>query len=587
MPKKIIILTLFLCTLNSWAAPDTRFMDVDEVKRGMTGYGLTVFQGMRIERFQVEILGVLKKTGASSDLILARLSGGPLATTGVIAGMSGSPVYLNGRMIGAVAYAWGYAKDTIAGITPIREMLTTFNYKQAPPAAPFRMEEGTNLLHGQEVAYGPATFRPVATPVILSGISPAVYPLLDGPLKKMGFLPVLGGAAGDDIKAGDPGTLEPGSAVGVQLVSGDMSITGIGTVTYAGPEGILAFGHPMMVRGFCSFPMTTAWIHTVMPSLQVSFKMGSPLKLVGTVNQDRQPAIAGTLGTMPDTIPVKMDVSYGGTDSRYSYTIIRDKLLFPKLLSTVMLNTLTEKSAKMGELSCRLEYRLTFEETASGKTRDVTFTDSWAALDTMPSFSNALAQILNPMLYILFNPWAPVRLKNVDIKVQSLPDVRAIQITDLRADVKKVRPGDTITLRVELTPWQGEPFWQTVSLKVPHATRNGKIFFVVSGKAHERFYDRFFAPARHQPATLDHLLQIFNMDRDNSKLVVWSELYQTGLIIGGQQHPDLPESQFKLFAGSQSKAMGAINARLMKEYKTNYYIYGMKVIFMEVDYTRW
>ena len=313
-------------------------MPVQEIRRGMKGYGLSVFQGTKIERFSVKIIGVLRKTGSGSDLILARLKGGPLARTGVIAGMSGSPVYIKGKLIGAVAYAWGFSKETIAGITPISEMLQTFRYKKKKHHPGFRiLGSGKTMLHNRSVASANASFRRVATPLVISGIQPGVFDLVSGEMKKLGFLPVLGGSAGGKMDTATANKLLPGSAVGVQLVGGDMNMTGIGTVTYNGPEGILAFGHPMMRRGFCSFPMTSAYIHTVMPSLNVSFKMGSPIRTVGTIHQDRSPAIAGTMGLKPDTIPVKLSLNYGGKKFRYKYTIIRDRQLFSRLLASVLL----------------------------------------------------------------------------------------------------------------------------------------------------------------------------------------------------------------------------------------------------------
>jgi len=560
---------------------------VSRIERGMSGYGLSVFQGTKIERFSVKIIGVLRKTGSGSDLILARLSGGPLTRTGVIAGMSGSPVYINHRLIGAVSYAWGFSKETIAGITPIHEMLQIFNYKKGKKRPRFRfLKETGSSIHGQDVALGTASFRRVATPLILSGIRPEIFKLLSPWMKKLGFLPVLGGAAGKSSSGSTANKLPPGSAVGVQLVGGDMNMTGIGTVTYNGPEGILAFGHPMMMRGFCSFPMTSAYIHTVMPSLRISFKMGSPIRIVGSIYQDRTPAIAGKMGIKADTIPIKLQMQYGGKRFQYSYTIIRDRQLFARLLAAVMLNTLTARSAAMGALSCRLRYSFTLENLKTKKRRIVVLSDSWAAFNSKPAYFNALVLLLRPINSILFNPFSHVRLRDVSVAIESLPGIQAIRISDLRCDRKKVRPGETVKLKVELTPWRGTPFWKTVTLKVPLSARNSRIFFVVSSKAHERYYDRFFSPAKYTPTTLEEMVDIYNIDRDATKLAVWSELYQQGLVVNGRKLPNLPESRFKLYTSHQAGFTGFLNARLKKEYTTNYFLYGMKFIFLTMDHRK-
>ena len=203
----LLLSAAFIFVSNSITAQKTPdFLPVSQIHRGMQGYGLSVFQGTTIERFSVKIIGILKKTGSGSDLILARLSGGPLAKTGVIAGMSGSPVYINGKLIGAVAYAWGFSKETIAGITPIHEMMQTFTYKKANQPQQFKfLHKGKTKIHGTEVASTTAAFRSVDTPLIISGIKPGVFGLIDKPLRSMGFLPVLGGGAGKvpDAKTAD------------------------------------------------------------------------------------------------------------------------------------------------------------------------------------------------------------------------------------------------------------------------------------------------------------------------------------------------------------------------------------------------
>lgn len=580
----LLLLPMFLAAAGG--SPD--LLPADQVRRGMRGYGLTVFQGTTIEKFQVEILGVLYKTGAGSDLILARLSGGPLKQTGMIAGMSGSPVYVNGKLIGAVAYAWGFAKSTIAGITPIKEMLRIFRYDRSHTLPPFKMQgPGRTLLNDRQLGYRGSHFRPVATPLVFSGINPSLFSLLEERYSKMGFLPLLGGEAGKAINARAGTRLQPGSAVGVQLVGGDISMTGVGTVTWVGKQGILAFGHPMMQRGPCSFPMTTAWVHTLMPSLQLSFKMSSPLSVVGAIDQDRRTGIAGRLGKRAATIPVRLQLASSKGKAAFNFTVIRDELLFANLFGTVVLNTLINHSALYGRASYRIRYAFTLRDQKNGKRYPVRIKDTYATFMNAKGYLNSLVKLLGNLNQVLFNPYRPVRLEGIEVAVEAVPRIQAIEITDLRCDKKKVQPGETVTLRLQLRPFQGKPFWRKLSLTVPRNAQNGKIFFVASSALHERFFDRFFASGRYQPANLEQTVRLLNMNHNSGDLVIWSELAQKGLIVDGTEYPNLPDSMYKLLASSPATPIGKINARLRRIFPTNYFIYGLKLVLLEVDHSRY
>lgn len=589
LTRTLLTLLVFLAATGINAGPASPFIHPQELRRGMNGYGLTVFTGTKIERFNVTIIGVLHNTSDGGDLILAELSGGPLAKTGVIAGMSGSPVYIGNRLAGAVAYAWGFSKSTVCGIQPIGQMLHTFKFTKEKKLPPFRIDPaGPTTVNGQTVAQnGPgSSFRQVATPLICSGFHPSVFEKVISPLKTSGFLPVLGGDADSTIQSSASNVkLEPGSAIGVQLVSGDLNVTGIGTVTYTGPEGVLAFGHPMMMRGFSSFPMTTAWIHTVMPSMQISFKMGSALQQQGTIIQDRDAAIAGSFSVKPDMVPVKITFHQPSMPETLNFRMIRDDLLFPQLFSSVVLNALVSKSAKDGRLSYRMKYRFRIKELRTGKIHTVRFEDSWASFKSALSYQTALASLINPVQMLLMNRHNDAVLEDIDLAIEVQPEIRAVEITDLRCNSKKIRPGQTVKLQVELTPFRGTPFWKTVELKVPASTANGKILFVVSSAAHEQYYNFMFAPGRMQTASLKGLVDIANQSRSSSDLAVWSELARTGLKAGDRQLPNLPGSIFTMIKESKIPELSLLNSRLKKLYRTNYFLYGLKFIILEMDYT--
>ncbi|MDR2734237.1 MAG: hypothetical protein LBC99_06255 [Spirochaetota bacterium] len=561
-------------------------MPASEVKKGMQGYGLTVFEGSAIERFNAEIVGVLYNTGARSDLILARLSGGPLAETGVISGMSGSPVYIEGKLIGAVAYAWGMTKSAIAGITPIQEMLDTFSFEGRPAPRPFKMEKATNTeING--LSYPQQGLNKVATPLVIAGIHPEVYPQLAKAMESEGFLPIPGGEAGSGVTAEQANLrLAPGSAVGVQLVGGDISMTGIGTVTWVGSgkdaNAVLAFGHPMMMRGDSSFPMTTAWIHTVMPSYNVSFKIGSSLASVGAIQQDRAAAIGGRVGVPADTIPVKLAFQIGDRNRGYTLSFIRDPQLFARLFSSTVQSIILENSAQYGLITLGIEYAFTLRETKSGRRETIRIKDGFASLMSSAAWQASLQALVQPIMEAIFSERVDAAIDDIAITITALPEIAAVEISGIAADRKKVRPGDLVTLTVELTPWHEKPFYEKVQIKVPEDTANAKIFFIASSTAAERYWDRYFGEGKYDHYSFDSLVRALSINHDPTELAIWTELSQLGIVAGDEHLPNLPDSRFLMLARSNTPRMRFLNGRLRSLNPTSHFLYGMQYVVLDM-----
>src|SRR3954465_12973761 len=322
----------------------TTQMPIGEIRPGMVGIGHTVFDGTHVEEFKAHIIGVLENViGTHRNLILAKLEGGPLANTGVIAGMSGSPVYIDGKLVGAVSYALGsFSKEPIAGITPIAEMTDSTSFSDVrPPGAkvkveypltrdgltaafrkalnwnrPFADRTGDAQLSGMSSVMGgnggdlATLLRPIATPLVMSGFEPEVADVFTPAFRDQGFIPT-GGHAATTARYGEKpyeGPLKPGDAVGVMLVGGDLQLGATGTVTHIDGDRVYAFGHPMYNLGPTEFPMTRAYVYTVLPSLFSSMKLSSTGEVIGTVLQDRATAIAGKLGDGPHMIPITVSL---------------------------------------------------------------------------------------------------------------------------------------------------------------------------------------------------------------------------------------------------------------------------------------
>ena len=317
-----VLLLTFVAVLTISAAAlaqAPRFFPVSEIRPGMKGTGRTVFQGTTIEDFQVEVLGVLKNYGPKQDMILARLSGGPLEKTGVMQGMSGSPVYIDGRLIGAVAFAFPYATQSIAGIQPIEQMTGVLDQMPANRLLKecrlphlilgvargfvYRIVEKVQRKAGPSGIVQSCTFAgfgadftslvQLQTPLFLSGVTSVAAQQFSSFFTGLGFNPVQGGAAGTVANVGPvPNRLEPGSTVSAELVRGDMNISANGTVTYVDGDKVYAFGHPFLSAGPISVPMSSAYVISLLPKLDTSIKLAFPVDVVGAFQQDRSTGIS-------------------------------------------------------------------------------------------------------------------------------------------------------------------------------------------------------------------------------------------------------------------------------------------------------
>ena len=303
-------------------------MDPDQLKPGMKGVGKTVFQGMKVEEFGVEILGVLKKWRPDGDLILAKLSGGPLEKTGVIAGMSGSPVYIQGKLIGAIAYAWPFATQPIVGITPIGEMLEI-------PREGGEWGEASPQKMG-----GTYSLSPLVTPVMLSGFSPQVLEEMVPFLKGLGCFPLQAegqGMEGQDVRP------QPGSAIGVQLVRGDAEAIAVGTLTYMDGDRVYAFGHSFLNAGGVDFPFTGVYVHSILPSQVISFRFTSSAAPWGRISQDTEAGISGFFKARAKLIPLKISISSAGPVRDYRFEIVDHKMLSSLFFRWASLNVLLSR----------------------------------------------------------------------------------------------------------------------------------------------------------------------------------------------------------------------------------------------------
>jgi hypothetical protein len=381
-PLVVLFVLLGLAAPPAGAAPkpDT-YWQVDDVRPGMKGQGRTVMKGTKIETFDAEVLGVLKNSSPGRDMVLCRLSGLDLDKTGVIAGMSGSPVYIDGKLLGAVAYAWPYGKEPIAGVTPFCQMhgfVESYERRDlAEEAGPRRVGLRTPVrvdglrydavtvaadCAAPEGAAGDGLWMvPLRTPVAATGFTEHSLALLRDRFRGTGLLPVQGGGALARIADEEKNAaLVPGAPLAVALIQGDFDLSGIGTVTHVEGNRVYGWGHPFMGLGGCDFPLMTGYIHTIYPRQSVSFKMGSPLKTVGLINADVSTGIAGWLDRKPDLLPVRMTLvrEPGGAGQTYNVQVVRQRSLLAGLVFTALTNSVDMEGDLPEEMTAELHARI-------------------------------------------------------------------------------------------------------------------------------------------------------------------------------------------------------------------------------------
>ena len=454
-----------LC-LATTSFAQTAFLPVDQIRPGMKGVGRTVFQGTTIEEFQAEVLGVLKNANPKQDLILARLSGGPLERTGVIQGMSGSPVFVDGRLIGAVAFAFPFAKDPIAGIQPIGQMISVLD--QQPATAPLTPVAGINpsespasFVHGllekvqqgksftdvlfpqtTSAALNSASLLGIQTPLYISGVSGAAIQQFAPFFNSFGFSPVQSGGAGSaqTVSAVPPRRLEPGSPVNAEMVRGDISVSANGTVTHVDGNKVYAFGHPFLSAGPMNLPMSTSYVIGVLPKLDVSFKLAVPMDVIGAFQQDRSTGIYGNMGDKPNMIPVSVTVkSSMNTVNTYNYEVANDKFLTPLLMNFTLFSAITASERNNGELTLDITGRVHLKDLEPVNIANVFTSDANGPVI-------ATISAVAPIQYLMMTGDQRAIIDRIDLEIVSTDRKTSATLDRITVDKNEVRPGDTVTL---------------------------------------------------------------------------------------------------------------------------------------------
>lgn len=484
--------------------PDT--LDVKDIKPGMKGYGLTVFEGTSPEKFAVEVIDVLRNFRPRQDLVLIKTDHPRLEVAKVVAGMSGSPIYLNGKMIGAYAYGWTFGSEPIAGVTPIGNMLDdmtrplpTFVHgwptrvggkgsdriqASADTAHPgLRYSDarsGYDLTkHRDEVeAHVKPTLPaiggvvPVSTPLLLGGMTPQAIELASGLLSPLGLEPLAGGggAAGGEAA---PERYVDGGAIGIQLIAGDTTATGLGTVTRVEGDLVSAFGHPMMNSGYTALPAAVSKVLWFLASQQRSFKIGAPVRDVGALVNDRQASITVSHSAKAPVIPVHVRIngSPGAPFTDWSFQVAHEKFMAPSLLAVALGSALQATANERSDVTWSAVSKIRFKNYG-----EVTVEDFGVAVGGTPEPGDFVrSNLVNAIGTVLNNPWENAFVESVDVDVKlsyarEVYRLRGVELLDSEVD-----PGQAVRLRLELEPFSGKVVEKTVRVELPRHLAGEKV----------------------------------------------------------------------------------------------------------------
>src|SRR5687767_1309266 len=549
----------------------TTTMRLEEVRPGMVGVGRTVFHGTELEDFKVHVLGVMRNViGPKRSLILARLEGGPLAKTGVIAGMSGSPVYVDGRLMGAVSYSLGqFSTEPIAGITPIAEMLdatmmgtparatrpVAISFPASPRelldiwardlgrAQPFVTDPSQALLvsGGADLTRVSAMLRPIAVPMIASGFDASVIDPLSPTLAAAGFVTTSSSASQSRssstsqarVNATEDRPLRPGDAVGVGLLTGDFELGATGTVTHVDGDRVYAFGHPLYNLGPTQFPMTRATVQVVLPSLMASSKLASFGPVIGTVQQDRATAIAGRLGAGPSLITVTITLGSDRSPSRtFNFGVVRGFTFTPLLTYLSVANVLTSYERGVGPASYSIRGSASIRSQG-----DLSFEDIFSG--DQPA-GGAAAYVAGPLTALLKNSGEPVDVEKIALTIDATEHQRSARIERVWLDTTRPRAGQKAVVHVALRSARGEEIVRQLPIEIP-ANLTGSLQLIVADAVRTAADDRRETRGADMQR-VSQMMRAFNRARRNNRLYVRLTSPDSGAVVNGEPMAGLPPS---------------------------------------------
>ncbi len=557
MRRAILACALVFLTALCWRSQaqipkSVQTIPVSQIHAGMHGVAYTVFQGTQPEPMGVEVLGVLKNAnGPKGDIILVRLSGTKAEYDGVVAGMSGSPVYFGGKLAGALAFRIGeFSKEPIAGVTPISEMLEINAMDSSPMPGPIEAKAGPETLgktSGPGNANAPLTnfanyLKPIETPLVFSGFSEESVKLFAPQFAAAGIVPVMGVGSISDAKQPDP--VVPGSAISAVLVRGDMDITATCTVTYIDAGHLLACGHPLMQFGMVDLPMTKAEVLATLPSPLNAFKIVNATEPVGAFVQDRHNGILGEFGKKPDMIPVTLSIHGGVAAKEFHYEILNNARLTPVAMMATIFNALHG----VNEYGDETTYRMTGGISVDGFPQ-VELQDMFSAADgSQPAAAMASMAVGERFGRIYDNPYSIPEIRAVHLDFEVSNERRWARIESARTQGIEARPGDDLLVEVMLRPYRGDGVVKHIPIHIPSSTSKGPLRVLVSdGDTLDRLHRGLSTSG--SGLDLASTIALLNKEHVNNRVYVSLLEEDPEVMVADKVMPTLPFSVMNVMEG--------------------------------------
>jgi hypothetical protein len=554
-------------------------------------------KGTKVEPFDAEVLGVMKNTSPGRDMVLCRLSGLNLDKTGVIAGMSGSPIYIDGKLMGAVAFAWPYGKEPIAGVTPFSQMhscVEAFERRdlaeQAKPTrvglkAPVRVGgKSFDAVTVSQSFDNPAAPKdedglflvPLQTPLSGTGFTPHALSLLRDRVKGYGMMPMQGGATTARVAEEEKNAvLEPGGPLAVAMITGDFDLSGIGTVTHIEGGRVYGWGHPFMSLGACEFPAMTGYIHTIYPRQTVSFKMGSPLKAVGVINADVSTGIAGWVGRKPDMLPVRMAVKQGpdGDAKTFNVEVARQRNMLASLVYTALTNSVDMEGDLPEEMTADMTCRIEVEGRAPVVVKDTFSGSSYSGGRAPQALYSPIAGIISQLTY---NTYKQLRVTRVECDTVLRPGRISADIEAVELDADAYSPGETVQGTAYLRPYKGQRVRVPVSLKLPADLAEGTYTAQVCDDLTSARLDLRDNPTLYNPQNVEQVFAALKVQTDakRTNLVLRVAVSAAGVAVDGKSLPNLPQSMVAILGQGRRSGAQTMGGALVSRHATEWVVQG-------------
>jgi hypothetical protein len=556
----------FIVLASAQAGPgqtgqNPQIITVSQIHAGMRGVAYTVFEGVKPEAMEVEVLGVLHNVnGPKGDIILVRLHGTKVEYTGVVAGMSGSPVYLDGKLAGALAFRIGeFSKEPIAGVTPIADMLEISALDRSPAEETSAVKPSVNAITGKTATPSKTNslpgsaqdsdgkdfanyLKPIETPLVFNGFSEQAIHLFAGQFASAGIVPVMGAGSVSDDKQPEP--LEAGSAVSAVLVRGDMDIEATCSVTYVDAQRLLACGHPLLQFGSVDLPMNKAEVLATLASPLNSFKIVNTTEPVGTFVQDRHTGIMGVFDRQPEMIPVTLSIHSSTGVKQFHYEVLNNPKLTPVALMVTVFNALHG----VNEFGEEITYRLAGSIGVRGFP-EVTMRNMFAPAENgQPAAMQAAISLGERFGRIYDNPYNAPDIAGVKLDFDLVRERRWARLESARTDVTEARPGDSITLETVLAPYRGERIVRQIQVKIPTSASKGTLRILVSdGETLDHMGHA--NPAFGRKLDLASTIALLNKEHSNNRLYVSLLEADPEARVGDKVMPTLPISIMNVMDG--------------------------------------